>query len=409
MRARVRICCGGDIRSSKGGIAVDEARQPSPGAALGKLGAQKGGKARAAKLTPSERSEAASLAAQARWGSQLVEATHTGVLRIGDMEIECAVLEGGTRVVNQGTVLSALGRAPTMGRRDLTDGRPPFLAAGNLVPFVPPKLIEMYEPVNYRLPDGRRAVGYQAEILPLICWVYIDARSAGKLQPRQMPSAEAADVLLRGLTGVAIIALVDEATGYQEERARRELQQILEAYVQPEFRKWVRKFPPEFFQEIYRLQGWEFRPGTSKRTPHVGKLIKHYIYEQLPPGVLAELERLNPVNSKGRRPRKHHQHLTETTGNEHLDRQISHVSMLMRISRNLPEFEEFFARAFPPPQERLPLVVEIADGPVIAPAGRPAIEATAAPADKATAAKRAGGRGTLTDPETGEQLTLTDD
>jgi hypothetical protein len=91
----------------------------------------------------------------------------------------------------------------------------------------------------------------------------------------------------------------------------------------------------------------------------VGKLIKHYMYEQLPEGVLAELERVNPRNDRGHRPRKHHQHLTATAGNAHLDKQISAVTTLMRIGRNRMEFDELFERAFPPPQPKLPLVIEI--------------------------------------------------
>ena len=66
---------------------------------------------------------------------------------------------------------------------------------------------------------------------------------------------------------------------------------------------WVQTFPDEFFREIYRLHDRDFRPGTSKRTPHLGKLIKHYIYEQLPPGVLAEFDRVNRKNQNGNRPR----------------------------------------------------------------------------------------------------------
>ena len=44
----------------------DEGKDPSA-VALGRKGGKKGGKARWAKLTPEQRSEAASLAAQARW------------------------------------------------------------------------------------------------------------------------------------------------------------------------------------------------------------------------------------------------------------------------------------------------------------------------------------------------------
>jgi hypothetical protein len=55
--------------------AIGEAPRPDPDAgknpaavALGKLGGSKGGKARAAKMTPEERKESARKAAQARWG-----------------------------------------------------------------------------------------------------------------------------------------------------------------------------------------------------------------------------------------------------------------------------------------------------------------------------------------------------
>jgi hypothetical protein len=337
-------------------------------AALGKLGASKGGQARAARLTAVERSESARQAAEARWGKSIADATHEGVLIIGDMPIECAVLDDDdkTRVLSQGTVLGALGRATTMGRRDATEGRPPFLSAANLQPFIARELMALYEPVRYsHVGSKTRSVGYKAEILPMVCEVYLDARNAGVLTKNQADAARAAEVLIRGLARVGIIALVDEATGYQEVRARRELERILELYVEEQFRPWVRRFPDDFFREIYRLNGWEFKPGQTKRTPQVGKIIKHYVYEQLPPGVLAELERLNPRNERGNRPRKHHQHLTATTGNPHLDKQIDAVITLMKVSRSRAEFEDLFDRRFPGPQMKLPLVIDVGDDIVI--------------------------------------------
>ncbi len=148
----------------------------------------------------------------------------------------------------------------------------------------------------------------------MVCDVYLEARNAHKLDPKQRSVARAAEILVRGLARVGIVALVDEATGFQEVRARDELQRILEAYVQAEFRPWLKMFPDDFFREIYRLQGWEYRPGTSKRTPYVGKLVNKYVYEQLPTGVLDELRRLNPKNERGNPSRRHHQFLTEGTG-----------------------------------------------------------------------------------------------
>lgn len=327
--------------------------------------ARKGGHARAERLSPLERQEIARQAAVSRWGNTTPRATHIGSLQIGDRTLECAVLEDGTRVISQGTFLEALDRNAEKSRRGATGAkRAPFLSAANLQPFIPPELLAMDEPIAYRPPTGGgRAWGYRAEMVPMVCEVYLQARDQGALAPKQRPVAAAAEVLVRGLARVGIVALVDEATGFQEVRARDELRLILETYVQAEFRPWLKMFPDEFFKQVYRLQGWEYRPGTSKRSGYVGVLINKYVYDQLPPGVSDELRRLNPRNEHGHRTKKHHQFLTDSTGNQHLDRQISTVTTLMRISDSKRQFEELFERAFPPAQQRLPLVIDVDERP----------------------------------------------
>jgi hypothetical protein len=55
--------------SDEAGHDPDEAKNPAA-VALGRLGGQKGGKARAAKMTPEERSEQARKAASARWSGR---------------------------------------------------------------------------------------------------------------------------------------------------------------------------------------------------------------------------------------------------------------------------------------------------------------------------------------------------
>jgi P63C domain len=70
-------------------------------------------------------------------------------------------------------------------------------------------------------------------------------------------------------------------------------------------------FPEEFFRQAYRLLQWEYRPGVANRNRNVGKWINKYIYEKLPPGVLPELTRLNPLTSSGSKllPHDHHENL----------------------------------------------------------------------------------------------------
>ncbi|UCC28778.1 MAG: P63C domain-containing protein [Phycisphaerales bacterium] len=327
--------------------------------------ASKGGKARAKALSPDGRREIARQAVIARWSGKFPQATHTGELVVAGRAISCAVLETGKRLLTQESFLTAVGRAGKAkagkGSLKLVDGLPPFLAAENLKPFISEDLRESTTPVVFRAPKGQRAFGYDAMLLPKVCEVYLMARDQDRLLASQKHIAHACDLLMRGLAHVGIIALVDEATGYQEERAKAELQKILEAYISDELLPWTKRFPDDFFRQIYRLQGWAYKPGTAKRTPYIGKLINKYVYEKLPEGVLPALRSRNPVTGKGWRTHKHHQFLTVDTGNKHLDRQITAVLTIMRVSEDKDQFEELFEKAFPVPfqQMRLPLVVEV--------------------------------------------------
>ncbi|WP_171021105.1 P63C domain-containing protein [Glutamicibacter sp. V16R2B1] len=326
----------------------------------GNLDASAGGKARAKALSKAERSEIARKAAEKRWGSKIEKATHSGELIIGDKTISCAVLENGTRLITQESFLTALDRAPKAkgGTGSAGSTIPPFLAAKNLQMYATEELRSKWTAVRFRNKGNTISYGYDADILPDVCEIYLSARDDGNDLHSQQNAIRAAELIMRGLARVGITALVDEATGYQEVRARDELQQILDEFVQAELRPWMKRFPDEFFKEIYRINGWAYKPGQSKRTPYVGKLVNKYIYDQLAPGVKEELQRLNPKNDNGNRSHKHHQHLTEETGLTALDRQISNVTLLLRISPTKEKFEELFEEAFPPPQQRLPLVIE---------------------------------------------------
>src|ERR1700733_8048529 len=107
---------------------------------------------------------------------------------------------------------------------------------------------------------------------------------------------------MRGFAKLGLIALIDEATGYQELRAKDELQKILSAYISPTLLPWAERFPMEFFKERFRVWGWDW-PHTEDNYKgpqgprYAGKLVRHIIFENLPPGVLQELDRLNPPNT----------------------------------------------------------------------------------------------------------------
>lgn len=311
-------------------------------------------------MTPEQRREAAKKAADARWATELTEAicgSPDRPLRIGEIEIECYVLEDGTRVLTQASFLEALGR-----HRRAPRGRvevPPMLQGKALAPFVSDEIIEKCQPIAFRLPirlpTGARAMGYNAELLPEICEIYLKANDASPLPYQQQPMVQRAEILIRGLARVGIIAMVDEATGYQEVRARDALARILELFIAKELQAYVRTFPDDFYRELFRLRDLDYPESKVQKPRYFGHLTNQIVYERLAPGVLKELQRVNPPDESGRRKNKYFQHLTSNVGYPKLREHLGSVVTLMKLSSNWPDFKNKLERIHPRVGDTLPL------------------------------------------------------
>src|SRR6266545_62801 len=317
-----------------------------------------GGKARAEKLSPERKAEIAKKAASARWEKQeqagLPIATHKGELVLDGIVIPCAVLDNGIRVLSEvGITMALLGSRSGASKRLKESGAPLpiFVAPGMLKPFIDQELTDgPLRKISYV--DGRRVVsGFDANLLPAVCDVWLKARQAGALQKQQLSKAQNAEILMRSLAKVAIVALVDEATGYQAERDKDALQKLLSIYLSEEKLKWAKTFPDEYYRQLFRLRGWPYSPMNMKRTQLIGKLTNIIVYEKLPPTVLDELRRLNPVVNKktGRRHATFHQYLSADIGQVDLRDHLLQLIAVMRLSSNWKAFLNNFRKAFPGP------------------------------------------------------------
>lgn len=314
-----------------------------------------GGKARAQRLSSDERKRIAIAAAEKRWGNQTPEAHYDGTLAIGNLEFPCAVLSDGTRVLTEMNFMKGMEmyRSGALSiRREKRDDAsakvPLYLAFKNLAPYVEEHLgEEKVQPLKYRTTGGNVAHGIRADLIPKICNVWLDARRDGVLGPRQLLVAERAEMLMRGLAQVGIIALVDEATGFQDVRARDALAKILEEFVSKELRKWVKTFPPEFYRELCRLRDLPYPAYKFKKPAYFGHLTNNIVYDRLAPGVRHELKRVTPRDEKGRHAYQLHRHLTEDSGHPKLREHLASVVTLMKISDNWDEFMKHLDRAHP--------------------------------------------------------------
>jgi len=316
----------------------------------------KGGTARASKLTPEQRSEAARRAVNARWAkergienvAEIARATHAGEMNVGDITIPCFVLDNGTRVISHRGLQQSLGRTESGGARQTArfleqferkakDGKNLTARISEPIQFVPPNF-------------GRSAYGYEATVLADICDVILAARQAGLVSGKHVDKvADRCEVLLRGFARVGIIALVDEATGYQDSRPRDDLHRLLALYISDELLPWAKRFPDEFYKQLFRLRGWQYNPMSVKRPKLVGCLTDRIVYKKLPPGLLEKLKEKNPKNDRGNRSHKHHEFLTEDIGNPYLEKHLAVVTALMRASSTWEGFKRLLDKAVPTP------------------------------------------------------------
>lgn len=273
-------------------------------------------------------------------------ATHTGELKLGEISIPCHVLADGTRV------FSGRGMQNSLGFSKGSSG----LALGNFVDsklaqYLSEESLEKFKsPVKFkRVGSGGSApetFGFDATILIDLCDAAIQAKKAGKLTDSQEAYAEAAEAIIRAVAKTGIVALVDEATGYQYDREKDALQKILDKFINDEKRKWAKTFPDDFWFKLVKIKGYDSYIAMN-RPSYVGHWVNDIVYNRLAPGISKKLKELNPRTPKGKRANKHHQFLSEDFGLPELKNHIEKVMVLMDASSNKTEFERLLNRSLP--------------------------------------------------------------
>ncbi|WP_432814785.1 P63C domain-containing protein [Sphingorhabdus sp.] len=275
-----------------------------------------------------------------------VYATHTGELTLGSVVIPCHVLDDGTRV------LSGRGMQNSLGFSKSASG----LALGNFIEsklsdFIDEETMEKVKsPIPFiRVGSGGSAPdtnGFDATVFVDICDAVIQANKADRLTQHQAAYAEQAEAIIRSLAKTGIVALVDEATGYQYQRESDALQRILDKFLNEERRKWSKTFPDEFWQKLVKIKGYDSYLAI-KRPSFVGHWVNDIVYSRLAPGIKDKLSELNPRSPSGNRQGKHHQHLTDDYGLPELKDHLKKVMVLMDASSSKKEFEKLLNKSMP--------------------------------------------------------------
>ncbi len=267
-------------------------------------------------------------------------AKYSGKLPIGDKEIRCAVLSNNSRIISSDSVFKLFERTRKGEYRVLLeDGTrlPPFLGAKWMLAYITPDFIERTKKIEY-LDNGEVKFGYISSILPDICNMYIQHYQVfTELTPSKQKILNEARILLMAFAKTGLDALIDEATGHQRHRSHDALIILVQGYIQAELRKWLERFPKEFWDQLDRLYGNE-KTHSKTRPKYYAGFINTYVYEPLENGhVKAELDKLN-IRPDNTRKGRFHQFLSDY-GVNILTQQIWRLIGKMEDAKDIHSFK----------------------------------------------------------------------
>jgi hypothetical protein len=330
-------------------------------------------------LSPEQRSEIARNAVKARWAKQKGETTEggqvsaipdhsdkiekkpvssipaslfQGKLLIGSEEFVCHVLNNLKRVMAQREIVRILTGIEK-------GGIDRYLSARNLKDYIDKDAI-LDQTIRFSIPGTRmESNGFEATLLLDICDAYLRARDDGELHESQEHLARKAETITRACAKVGIIALIDEATGFQKYRAERELQFKLQAFIADDMQEWALMFPEEFWLELARLEGIRYSPRN--RPLRWGRYVMMFVYDAVDPDVGRELRKINPD------PHflKNHHMWLKKFGRSKVRDQIMQVIPVMKLCNNIAEFKAKFAYVF----KNTPLQLNFDENWIIEPEG----------------------------------------
>jgi hypothetical protein len=317
------------------------------------IGRAKGGRARAESLTPERRSEIARNAALTRFGKtpladgELPKAIGEGILHIGDVALECYVLQDRRRLFHKRGLAKAL--------KMKSGGGNVFMRTINrkgLGSVIPQNLRDKFDkPIVFNSMGGDPAHGYEGTTLIEICDAIWEARKQGRLTKSQEFLGVQAEIIMRASAKIGIIALIDEATGFILDKRREQYRELFQQFIREEFATWKKEFPDEFFDMLYRLYNLKRNTIKNRHPRFFGKFIRRYIYAPLANSngaILEMLDEKNPVAyTNGGRRYAMTQFLSDVVGLNAFRAHLWKTIGIGSAARTKEGFDRAFSLAFP--------------------------------------------------------------
>lgn len=259
-----------------------------------------------------------------------------GILDVNGIEIPCFVLDDERRVITRTGALSYI-----------TDGKgggnlESYLRIEALRQFLPNDIDEQFIEFSLVEVTANTVKGLSASAFIDICRAFSRARDTGAITSEsQVQNAIRASMLLAAFAKNGIESAIDEATGYQYERADDYIRTKLKLFLEEEMRPWEKTFPDELWIQFGRLTKW--RGPVNSRPKYWGKLVMELVYSYLDNDVFEWLKENAPIPRSGQ---NYHQWLSSQFG---LKKLVEHIWMLIGMAsacRDMPELRQKMAEKF---------------------------------------------------------------
>lgn len=292
-----------------------------------------GGKARAEALSDERKKEIAHKAALARWGDRPIQAIRKGNFKEHfEIDVDCYVLDDAHKTA----VISQSGMGKALGLSVRGNAFPRFLASKAMADSIGAELRQkLSQPLKFQWsgPGAQLVHGFDVTLLIDVCKAVIKVE--GKLNNQQKHVAMQAHLILSASAKSGIKGLVWALAGYNP--TAEEIISSFKAYVQQEAKKYEKEFPPELYEQWYKL--YEI-PAIPRGKPWEFKhLTVNHIYTPLAKsnGKILQLVRAQRA-SGGDRKTKLFQFLSEI-GARALRMQLGRVLEMAESSSSKDEYE----------------------------------------------------------------------
>lgn len=267
------------------------------------------------------------------------------ILTLGEIELECYILEDETRVFTTRDMHNAL-KIP---KNASTTALQKILAHENIAPYIDfsirEKLHERKE--FYRTNDGRKqsiAQGYEATLLIDICTLVVQlaSKDSDLLTLALKRCLSNAQSILVSVSNVGIIDLIDEITQYAPNNNYEALKVLLKKYIDPNLQVLIDQFPNQFFYELYTLYKGDTTKSNNKPL-YFAHFINTYIFKPLEKGHINS--ELKSKKSQLIANKKHtfYDWLLHK-GADQFVLQLGKIIATMQISNNIKEFNILFKK-----------------------------------------------------------------